>query len=79
MEIKKTYSRKTKKNHFRSYFADDGLILWYVSVNKREITSVRKRIYTDAIEEICTENAVQIAELPQVVFDFIIKDLDGEK
>ncbi len=79
MKIEKTYSRKTKKNHYRSYFADNGRVLWYVALNKREITRVVKRSYSNLKEEIYTEKSVQISELPQSIFNFIVNDLDNKK
>jgi hypothetical protein len=72
MEIELVFSRKTKKNYYKRYFARDGVTYWYVFTNKGVVTRVLKRVHTDiSYEKILKENWVDVRELPLAVTNFI--------
>lgn len=64
IEIKLEYKRKTSKNDFKRYHAQNNEHFWFIHTNFGVVTFVRRRDYVDNNKEKFSEKAIEPSELP---------------
>jgi len=70
LEIKLTYSRKTKHNLFTRFWAKEGLEAWYVYTKNGIVTRTTLRTYSKDGEHF-TEKDIDVNSLPAAIDNYI--------